>query len=161
MAKTITTKFKKLYKSEIAPKLKQKDKLYSEINKLNSEKDNLYLEINKFYSKIDKLHSEIDKLKFYSKIDKLHSEIDKLDSEIDKIYSKILMIFYKFGKSNNCQVMWRGYDFKLEEIELKTYNKDKTGFIFLDMNGNEREELFEPKPDEYKVINGHKYKLVE
>ena len=71
------------------------------------------------------------------------------------------MIFYEFGKSNDCQVMWEDYDFKLEEIKLKTYNKDKTGFIFLDMNGNEREELFEPKPDEYKVIDGHKYKLVE
>jgi len=138
----LITKFKKLYKSEIAPKLKQKDKLNLEIDKLynnlNSESNNLNSEGNK-----------------------LLSEIDKLNSKINKLDSEILMIFYEFGKSNDCQVIWRGYGFKLKDIELKTYNKDQTGFIFFDMKGNEREELFEPKPDEYKVIDGHKYKLVE
>jgi len=92
MAKTIITKFKELFNKEITPRLKKRD---------------------------------------------------KLDSEINKLYSEILMFFYEFGKENKCQVMWEDYNFKLEEIELKTYNSEKTGFIFLKMNGTEREELFE------------------
>ena len=124
MANTITTKFKKVWKSEILKRLKLRNELDSEINKLDSERD-------------------------------------KLDSEINKLDSEILMIFYNFGKENECQVMWRAYDFKEEEIELKTYNKDKTGFIFYKLDGSQREELFEKKPEETKVIDGHTYKLVK
>jgi len=52
------------------------------------------------------------------------------------------MSFYKFGKKNNCQVIWGDYDFNLKEIVLKFYNKDKTGFTYISMTGKTREELF-------------------
>jgi len=173
MSKNIKSKFKKVWKSEISPRLKKKNKLYSEknkldseinklyseINKLDSERDKLYSEINKLYSEINKLDSEINKL--YSEINKLDSERDKLYSEINKLYSEILMVFYNFGKENECIVNWEDYNFKLKEIKLKYYNKDKTGFIFLDMKGNETEELFEKEVEKTKVIDEYTYKLVE
>jgi len=108
--------------------------------------------------KIKKIQSEFKKMfklkiepklkikkKIDSEINKLESEIDKLNSEIDKLYSEIFYIFYKFGKENDCVVDWENYEFKLEGIKLKFYNKDKTGFVFIDMQGKITEELFETK----------------
>ena len=101
------------------------------------------------------------KAKLDSEIDKLYSERSKLNSEINKLYSEILADFYKFDKENDCVIIWKNYDFKLKEIRLKSYNEDKTGFVFIDSEGNITEELFKPKPDEYIEKNGYKYKLVE
>ena len=140
MAKTIITKFKKSFEKKVEPRVKERSKLDSEIRKLYSERSKLYSEIRKLDSETNKLYSETHKL--YSETNKLDSEIHKLYSERSKLDSEIRMFFYKFGKENNCQAMWENYNFKLEEIELKTYNSDKTGFIFLKMNGSEREELF-------------------
>jgi uncharacterized coiled-coil DUF342 family protein len=136
MANTIITKFNKVWKSQVEPKLKKRNKLYSEISKLNSE--------------INKLNSEINKL---------YSEINKLNSEINKLNSEILMIFYNFDKANSCQIIW-DYSFKKEEINIKTYNQDKTGFILYKLDGTSEEELFN-KVEEIIEQNGHKYKLIK
>src|SRR3990167_7373006 len=107
--------FTLLYNKKILPKLKRKDKLNSEINQLNSERN------------------------------KLNSEINKLNSERNKFNSKILMDLYRFGKENDCVVVWDTYDFKLSEIKLKSYNQDKTGFLQIDSKGKIIERLFEEK----------------
>jgi len=44
-------------------------------------------------------------------------------------------------------------------MEIKI--QDKTGFIFCDMNGKTREELFEPKVEKVKIIDGKRYVLDE
>jgi len=152
-------KFNKMYNAKIKPKLLRKAKLDSEIDKLYSERSKLNSKRGKLDSEIDKLYSE--RSKFYSEINKLNSEINKLYSEINKLYSEILADFYKFDKENDCVIIWKNYDFKLKEIRLKSYNEDKTGFVFIDSEGNITEELFKPKPDEYIEKNGYKYKLVE
>ena len=136
MANTIITKFNKVWKSQVEPKLKKRNKLYSEKNKL--------------YSEIEKLNSEKNKL---------YSEIDKLNSEKSKLYSEILMIFYNFDKANSCRIIW-DYSFLKEDIKIKTYNKGKTGFILYKLDGTSKEELFN-KVEEIIEQNGHKYKLIE
>ena len=149
--------FTLLYNKKILPKLKRKDKLNSEINQLNSERNKLNSEINKFnsernnlYSERNKFNSERNKLEsernnLYSERNNLYSEINKLESERNKFNSKILMDLYRFGKENDCVVVWDTYDFKLSEIKLKSYNQDKTGFLQIDSKGKIIERLFEEK----------------
>lgn len=169
----INKKFKQMYDKEVKPRIKIRDKLYSERDKLDSKRDKFDSKRTKLYFKINKLDSERKKLnsersKFYSEMNKLDSERDKLDSEREKIYSKgdklcseILMSFYKFGKENNCEVVWISYDFELKNIKIKQYNSDKTGFIVTDMKGKETEELFEEEVEKIIKHNGHKYRLVK
>jgi len=70
-------------------------------------------------------------------------------------------MFSEFDKKYNLVIEWKNYDFKLEDIEFKYYNKDKTGFIYCNMKGKTREELFEPKVEKVKIINGKRYVLDE
>ena len=142
--------------SEINKLNSEINKLNSERNKLDSERNNLYSERNKLNSERNKLNSEINKLdseinKLYLEINKLDSEINKLDSERNKFNSKILMDFYRFGKENDCVVVWDTYDFKLSEIKLKSYNQDKTGFLQIDSKGKIIERLFEDWWGKFKV----------
>ena len=150
-------KFKEMYKKEITPRTKKKDKIKSERNKIYSEIDNLDSERAKLYSEIDKLYSERNKL--YSERNSLYSEINKLYSERDKLNSEIIMCFYTFGKENDCVVEWENYGFKLSELKLKAYNKDKTGFEFIDMKGKQREELFEKEIEQKIEHEGNIYVL--
>jgi chromosome segregation ATPase len=136
--KEIIKEFKEIYKSKIVPMLKEKKELDSKINELDS--------------KINEL---------YSKITELSSKITELSSKITELYSKILKIFSEFDKKHNLVIQWRDYDFKLEGIEFKYHNKNKTGFIFCDMKGETREELFESKIDRVKIIDGKRYVLDE
>ena len=138
-----TIKFKEIYKSKIVPILKEKKELNSKKNELDSK-------INELDSKILKLDSKRNEL--YSKINELYSKIDELDS-------KILKIFSEFDEKHNLVIQWNNYDFELKDIELKYYNKDKTGFIYCNMNGKEREVLFEP--EKVKIIDGKRYVLDE
>ena len=92
---------------------------------------------------------------------KLYSKIDELDSKINELDSKIFKIFSEFENKHNLVIQWENYDFELKNISFKYYNKDKTGFIYCDIEGKTREELFEPKIETEKMIDGRKYRLVE
>jgi len=158
MEKTIITKYKKLFEKEIKPIIQSKDKLDSERNKIDSKRNEFYSEINKLDSKKEKLNSKINKLnsekeKLDSKKEKLNSEINKLNSEKEKLDSEILMFLHKFEKKNDCVIEWKGYDFKFNETKFKYYNKDKTGFIFLDTNGKETEKLFEKREPKLEELS--------
>ena len=156
MKKTIK-EFKEIYKSKIVPMLKEKKELYSKLNELYSKRDGLNSKINELYSKIEELYSKINELN--SKINELYSKIEELDSKKNELNSKILKIFSEFDQKHNLVIQWESYDFKLEDIEFKYYNKNKTGFIYCDMNGKEREELFES--EKVKIIDGKRYILDE
>jgi uncharacterized coiled-coil DUF342 family protein len=157
--KEIIKEFKEIYKSKIVPMLKEKKELDSKINELDSKINELYSKITELSSKITELSSKITELS--SKITELSSKMNELYSKINELYSKILKIFSEFDKKHNLVIQWRDYDFKLEGIEFKYHNKNKTGFIFCDMKGETREELFESKIDRVKIIDGKRYILDE
>ena len=142
--KKIIKEFKEIYKGKIVPMLKEKKKLYSKIRELNSK-------INELYSKI----SELD-----SKISELYSKRNELNSKINELNSKIFKIFSEFDNKHNLVIQWKNYDFELKEISFKYYNNDKKGFIYCNIKGKTKEELFKPKIETEKIIDGKKYRLV-
>jgi len=144
--------FKEIYKVKIVPMLKEK-------KELDSKKTKLYSKRNELYSKINKLDSKINELN--SKINKLDSKRNELYSKINKLYSKILKIFSEFDNKHNLVIEWKNYNLELKDISFKYYNKTKTGFIYCNMKGKTREELFEPKIETEITHNGKKYRLVE
>ena len=75
MKKTIITKFKKFYKSKIAPKLKQRHKFDLEIDKLDSKIDNLNLKNDKIDEEIE-WSEDLDAPAFY------HCRITQVDGHL-------------------------------------------------------------------------------
>jgi len=171
--KEIIKEFKEIYKVKIVPMLKEKYELDSKINELNSKRSELDSKrseldskrseldskMNELDSKINELNSKINEL--YSKRSELNSKRSELYSKIYKLDLNILKIFSEFENKHNLVIEWENYNFELKDISFKYYNKAKTGFIYSDMKGKTREELFKPKIETEKIINGKKYRLVE
>ena len=150
--KEIIKEFKEIYKVKIVPMLKERKKLYSKRNELYLKRNELYLKINKLYSKINKL---------YSKRNELDSKRNELNSKINKLDSKILKIFSEFDNKHNLVIEWKNYDFKLKDISFKYYNNNNSGFIYCNIKGKTREELFKSKIETEITHNGRKYRLME
>ena len=158
--------FKEIYKVKIVPMLKEKKKLNSKISELDSKISELNSKISELDSKISELNSKRNELdskisELYSKRNELYSKIDELDSKRNELNSKIFKIFSEFDNKHNLVIQWESYDFELKDTSFKYYNNDKTGFIYCDIKGKTREELFEPKIETEKIIDGKKYRLVE
>ena len=164
--KKLIKEFKEIYKVKIVPMLKEKKELDSKKTKLYSKRNELYSKINKLDSKINELNSKRNELnskinELDSKINELNSKINELNSKINELDSKILKIFSEFDNKHNLVIQWKDYNLELKDISFKYYNKAKTGFIYCNIKGKTREELFKPKIETEITHNGKKYRLVE